>query len=167
MPVQVSYPGVYIQEIPSGVVSISGVATSIALFIGMSQRGPIRVPTLVLNRTSYETQFGTDTSLGEMTDQVRQFFLNGGSQAYIMRVANGSQAASVELENEFGASVFSFAAKDDGVFGRTIRILIDYETSQPEATFNLTAYRDVTGAGGQIQQTELESFKELSTDPNS
>ena len=167
MPVQVSYPGVYVQEVPSGVVSISGVATSIALFIGMTQRGPLNSPQLVLNRTRFENQFGIDTSLSEMSDQVRQFFLNGGSQAYIMRVANGAQAARVEVENEFGSSVFIFEAKDAGTIGESIRIQVDYETSQPETTFNLTLYRDVTGAGGQIQQAELETHKELSTDPNS
>jgi phage tail sheath protein FI len=167
MPVQVSYPGVYVQEVPSGVVSISGVATSIALFIGMAQRGPMNTPRLVLNRTAYETEFGTDTSQGEMTDQVRQFFLNGGGQAYIMRVAQNAQAARVDVENEFGAHVFTFEAKDAGTIGESIRIEIDYETSQPEATFNVTVYRHVTGAGGQIQQAELETHKDLSTDPNS
>jgi phage tail sheath protein FI len=167
MPVQVSYPGVYVQEIPSGVVSISGVATSIALFIGMTQRGPMNSPQLVLNRTSFEKQFGADTSFGEMSDQVRQFFLNGGSQAYIMRVAVGARAARVDVDNEFGASVFRFEAKDQGTFGESIRIQVDYETSQPETTFNLTVYRDVTGAGGQIQQAELETHKDLSTDPDS
>jgi hypothetical protein len=33
MPVQVTYPGVYIEEIPSGVHAIIGVATSIAAFV--------------------------------------------------------------------------------------------------------------------------------------
>jgi phage tail sheath protein FI len=167
MPVQLSYPGVYVQEAPSGVVSISGVATSIALFIGMTQRGPLNVPTKVFNRTSYESQFGADTSLGEMSDQVRQFFLNQGGQAIIMRVANGAQAASVDVQNEFGLPVFTFQAKDAGKIGESIRFIVDYETSQPESTFNLTVYRDVTGAGGQVQQAETETFKELSTDPNS
>ena len=166
MPVQVSYPGVYVQEVPSGVVSISGVATSIALFIGMTQRGPMRSPRLVLNNTSYERLFGTDTVISEMTDQVRQFFLNGGGQAYVMRIAQGAAAAAVEVENEFGTSVFNFTAKDAGTIGDTIRIEIDYETSRPETTFNLTVYREAVGVGGQIQQVELESHKDLSADPN-
>jgi phage tail sheath protein FI len=41
MPVAVSYPGVYIQEIPSGVRTITGVSTSIAAFFGRTQKGPI------------------------------------------------------------------------------------------------------------------------------
>ena len=39
MPVNVSYPGVYIEEIPSGVHTITGVATSIAAFIDAFARG--------------------------------------------------------------------------------------------------------------------------------
>ena len=41
MPVALTYPGVYIEEVPSGVRTITGVATSIALFIGWAPRGPI------------------------------------------------------------------------------------------------------------------------------
>jgi phage tail sheath protein FI len=97
MPVQVSYPGVYVQEVPSGVRTITGVSTSIALFIGMTKRGRLGVPTRVLNFSDYERVFGNDTVISEMTDQVRQFFLNGGQQAWITRIANGAQAASIDL----------------------------------------------------------------------
>ena len=41
MPVPVSYPGVYIQEAPSGVRTITGVSTSVAAFVGWTKRGPI------------------------------------------------------------------------------------------------------------------------------
>jgi len=41
MPVQVSYPGVYIQEVSSGVHTITGVSTSIGAFFGRTAKGPI------------------------------------------------------------------------------------------------------------------------------
>ena len=44
MPVNPTYPGVYVQEIPSGVRTIAGVSTSIALFIGMTKKGPLNKP---------------------------------------------------------------------------------------------------------------------------
>jgi phage tail sheath protein FI len=40
MPGQVSYPGVYIEEVSSGVHTIVGVATSIAAFLGRAASGP-------------------------------------------------------------------------------------------------------------------------------
>ena len=41
MPVSLSYPGVYIEEVPSGVRTITGVATSITAFVGRALRGPV------------------------------------------------------------------------------------------------------------------------------
>src|SRR5207245_2308492 len=47
MPPTFTYPGVYIEEIPSGVHTITGVATSIAAFIGWAPAGPTVKATLV------------------------------------------------------------------------------------------------------------------------
>ena len=80
MPVQPTFPGVYIQEVPSGVQTITGVSTSVAAFVGMVNRGPLGQPARILSFADYEREFGNDTSASEMTDQVRQFFLNGGSR---------------------------------------------------------------------------------------
>jgi phage tail sheath protein FI len=100
MPVQVSYPGVYIQELSSGSRTITGVSTSVALFIGMAEQGPMDTPVRVLSLTEFERTFGATNSLGELHDQVTQFFLNGGATAWIMRIANGAVAASVTLSAE-------------------------------------------------------------------
>jgi hypothetical protein len=78
MPLQPTYPGVYVQEVPSGVRTITGVSTSIAAFIGMVSRGPLALPTRILSFADYERRFGDDTSVSQMRDQVKQFFLNGG-----------------------------------------------------------------------------------------
>ncbi|WP_392530144.1 hypothetical protein [Nostoc sp. C117] len=44
MPIQPTYPGVYVEEIPSGVGTITGVSTSITAFIGRALRSPIDEP---------------------------------------------------------------------------------------------------------------------------
>ena len=41
MPQALTYPGVYVEEVPSGVRTIAGVATSIGLFIGCHSDVPI------------------------------------------------------------------------------------------------------------------------------
>ena len=41
MPAVLSFPGVYIEEVPSGVRTITGVATSITAFVGRALRGPV------------------------------------------------------------------------------------------------------------------------------
>ena len=87
--VQVSYPGVYVQEVPSGVRTITGVATSIAAFVGMAKDGPLFTPTTVLGFTDYARIFSNDITQGEMTDQVRQFFLNGGNTQFMIQFQGG------------------------------------------------------------------------------
>jgi phage tail sheath protein FI len=166
MPVQLTYPGVYIQEVSSGVSLISGVATSVALFIGMSQNGPLGTPIEVLSYSDYERAFGTDISSGEMPDQVRQFFLNGGFTAWIMRIADSSAAASsVTLENEAKVATLALSAKNAGTVGDSLRIVVDYDTPTPEATFNLTAYRLTAASDGSLTTVDSETFKDLSMNP--
>ncbi len=165
MPVRVTYPGVYIQEVPSGVRTITGVSTSVAAFVGMVQRGRLNTPTNVLSFADYERAFGSDTSRSEMTDQVRLFFQNGGQSAYIMRIAKNATQAAVTVDNEFGAETLKFAAKDFGLIGESVRFTVDYDTAQPESTFNMTVFREMI-INGALQFVEMESHTDLSTNPN-
>jgi phage tail sheath protein FI len=86
MPVTPTYPGVYIEEIPSGVRTITGVATSIAAFIGWARKGPTDAAGLVLSWADYERQYGGLDARGRLGYAVSQFFANGGQQAYIVRL---------------------------------------------------------------------------------
>lgn len=165
--VSVSYPGVYIREVPSGVNSISGVSTSIAVFIGMCKRGPLMQPRRVLGFTDYSRIFSDDTSQGEMTEQVRQFFTNGGEQAYIMRVALNAMPAAVTLANEAGANVLTLNSKDAGLDANQLRAKIDYNTASPELTFNIELFREVFDASGQPVISDSEPHADLSMNPES
>src|ERR1700722_1787578 len=94
-----TYPGVYIEEISSGVHTISGVATSIAAFVGWANMGPTDRAVLVQSWTDFQNQFGGLTSNSGMPNYlgyaVNQFFGNGGNQAYIVRlVANAAVVAA-------------------------------------------------------------------------
>ena len=99
MPVSPTYPGVYIEEVPSGVRTITGVSTSVTAFAGSAKRGPVNKATRVLNYSDFERRFGGLSSDSEMSYAVRQFFLNGGSEAWIVRLAYNAGAASETLDN--------------------------------------------------------------------
>jgi phage tail sheath protein FI len=58
MPTTPTYPGVYIEEIPSGVRTIMGVATSITAFIGRALRGPVDEPKTINSFGDFERTFG-------------------------------------------------------------------------------------------------------------
>ena len=86
MPVRVTYPGVYIEEIPSGQHVITGVATSITAFVGRAVYGPTDEPITIFSYGDYERMFGGLSYNYPMSYAVRDFFLNGGTQAVIARL---------------------------------------------------------------------------------
>src|SRR4051812_21263038 len=96
MPVAPTFPGVYIEEVPSGVHTIIGVATSITLFAGRTERGLVTDSGVsVFSFDDFSRQFGSLSIKFPMTFAVRDFFMNGGSQAIIVRVSGASAAPSV------------------------------------------------------------------------
>ncbi len=81
-----TYPGVYIEELSSGVHTITGVATSIAAFVGWAPKGPTTEATMVESFAEYQALFGGLDARSLLGYAVNQFFANGGQQAYIIRL---------------------------------------------------------------------------------
>ena len=95
MPVQVSYPGVYIEEVPSSVRTIAGVSTSIGAFVGWARKGPTSRAVRCLSFSDFERAFGGLDGASYLGYAVSHFFANGGSQCYVVRLA-GADAALAE-----------------------------------------------------------------------
>src|SRR4051812_25946204 len=87
MPAALTYPGVYIEEVSSGVRTITGVATSIGLFIGWATRGPVNEGKHVFSFPEFERECGGLDHRSYLGYAVRSFFDNGGTDAYIIRIA--------------------------------------------------------------------------------
>ncbi|MFE5329185.1 phage tail sheath family protein [Embleya sp. NPDC056575] len=95
MAVQVSYPGVYIEETEPA-APIQGVSTSIAAFIGITAQGPIAEPTLVTSPDAFTALFGPPVDGGDVPFYlplaVDGFFRNGGTQCFVLRVGTATPA---------------------------------------------------------------------------
>jgi phage tail sheath protein FI len=104
MPVQVTYPGVYIQELPSGRHTITGVATSITAFVGRALYGPVEEPITIFSFGDYQRFFGGLAYDFPMSYAVQDFFLNGGSQAVIVRLFEPKTTLSLDEWNTNAAS---------------------------------------------------------------
>ncbi len=168
MTITPTYPGVYVQEISSGVHTIVGVSTSRGLFIGRTKKGPLNKPKLCLGFTDFERNFSSDTSVGDMARYVKLFFQNGGMDCYIMRIASGATYASVTLLAEDGVTkALKLTAKNAGLEGETIRAAVTYCGAQPEATFNLELFNWETDSSGTKTKTNTETWKSLSMNPKS
>src|SRR5262245_29980668 len=151
MAVAVSYPGVYIQEVPSSVRTITGVSTSIAAFFGRTQKGPINKAVRCLSYSDFLREFGGGHKESELGSSVNQFFANGGTDCYVVRLAHGAKKAAVTLQNLAKTDVLNFTAKNEGIWGNGVRLTVDYKTSSPDETFNLTITQE---ENGQVKKTE-------------
>jgi len=151
MPITPTYPGVYIEEIPSGVRTITGVSTSVTAFIGRSKRGPLNKATHIFSFSDYERDFGGLWEDSAMSYAVSQYFLNGGSHAVIVRVFNddGSGLSSLSFPGSDGPDDLQLDAASPGLWGENLVGRIDHETKdKDEATpilFNLKIKDTETG----------------------
>ena len=87
-----SYPGVYIQELPSPVHSIAGVATSIAAFVGYTARGIDNRAQAIYSFGDFQRLYGGLASNSEVSYAVQQFYQNGGSAG--LRGADADELSS-------------------------------------------------------------------------
>jgi len=177
MPVTPTYPGVYIEELPSGVQTITGVATSITAFVGQASRGPVNVASTINSYADFDNQFGGLWANSMMSFAVNDFYQNGGSQAIIVRIAPDDAAtasialpgASVSPPNSPLASSFTsltLDASSEGSWGNYLGVIVDLNTKNPadDTLFNLTIQlTDTTGK----QILASEKFLNLSVDPAS
>lgn len=168
MPIQPSYPGVYVQEIPSGVRTITGVSTSIGAFFGRTQKGPINKAVRCLSLSDFQREFGGGHPLSDTGSSIKQFFDNGGTDCYVVRIAKGAAAASVTLRNgravtdTASRNVLTAVAKSEGGWGQQIKLSVDYNTVNPDDSFNLTISNE---ADGMVLAQEIHS--NLSMNPAS
>lgn len=167
MPVSPTYPGVYIEEIPSGVRTIVGVATSISAFIGYFKRGPMDKAVQIFGMADFEREFGGLIAKSEGAYAIQQFFLNGGSEAWVVRTAraNTAQKAAIKLKNyaSGGFSILLATAANEGEWGNNVRIDVDYATTQPDSTFNLVV-TELGTVAGKLQPVATETFRNLTID---
>ncbi len=153
MPVTPTYPGVYVEEVSSGVRTITGVATSITAFVGRALKGQDNESITINSYGDYERLFGGLWLGSAMSYAVRDFYLNGGSQAIIVRLHNGATAAVIEITIDFQLEAASVGSWGDG-----LSVLIDYDTKDSNDTnlFNLTVSEE-DGASEKFLNVSIES----------
>jgi hypothetical protein len=158
MPVSPTYPGVYIEEVPSGVRTITGVSTSITAFVGRARFGPANEPVTINGFPDFERRFGGLWKASSLGFAVRDFFQNGGSRAIVVRLAKGASPAEVEVEDGL-----VLEAAGPGAWGNDLRVRVDHDVSSEVAAgqgleaddlFNITVRDGVTGT--------IEQFRNVS-----
>ena len=153
-------PGVYIEELEAGVRPIEGVGTAVAAFVGLTAIGPVNEPVLVTNWAQFTATFGepvTGTFLGHA---VYGYFLNGGGQAYVVRIGDPAEPASdaPKARAELTAAVdqsqpafFATAVSDD--------VPVSIEVTDPPEGAPEDSFRLVVRAGDREEVFEPVTSK--------
>lgn len=161
MPQQLTYPGVYIEEIPSGVRTITGVATSIAAFIGWATKGPTDRAQRVLSWPDFERRFGGLDIRSHLGYAVYSFFANGGRDAYVIRLVDATAAAAqIPL-----GGILTLTAMSQGEWGNHYGFRTLIRSDEP------TKFRLQVVFFNKIEDADdkgivVESFENISMDPN-
>lgn len=170
MVVAVSYPGVYVEEIPSGVRTITGVATSITTFVGWSARGPTKYAGLVQSWADYQRIYGGfDARSPYLSYAVYQFFNNGGQTAYIVRLAAKDAVAATATVGSLtftaggtGPDGLVSNAANPGAWAKDYGIAIKNakdSSNNPTGRFRVQVIYAPAGAPAEVV---VESFENLS-----
>jgi uncharacterized protein len=157
MPQTLTFPGVYIEEVPSGVRPITGVATSITAFVGRALRGPVDEAIVITAYGDFERIFGGLWLESNLGYAVQDFYRNGGSTAIIVRVhkTKANDVAAISLGT--AARKLDLLAASPGAWGSKLSATIDFDVKDTSdtSTFNLT----VTDTGtGKIERHRNVSF---------
>lgn len=158
-------PGVYVEEIPSGVRTIVGVATSITAFVGTAPRGPLDRGVSVASFGDYVRTFGPLGMTSPLSYAVKQYFDNGGSQAIVVRVVKGAKSSTVSLQTGQPApnDALPLLAASPGAWGDSLSVTVDYETKDPANAdlFNLIV-KELDANGN---TASIETFLNVSLKP--
>lgn len=184
MPVRPTYPGVYVEEISSGVRPVAAVATSTAAFIGTFRKGLVDEAVRLLSVADFEREYGGLERSSEASYAVQQFFLNGGTEAWVVRVgqpgpvagpiAAVTAAANGTLNSFGGAAILKFtagrrirgeSAENPGDWGNFLRVEIEHTSSASDTLFNLFV-SEVAISGNRTVVLQTESFLNLTMKPD-
>lgn len=125
-PRRISHPGVYVAEVAASFKPIQEAPTAIAAFIGRAKTGPLDEPVPLRSFGEFENRFGglwTESHLGY---SVRDFFLNGGSEAVVVRLAEEASPAGITLPIHGNAPAsLKLLARHPGSWGRKLKVTVN------------------------------------------
>lgn len=143
MSVQVSYPGVYVDEFEPG-APIEGAGTNTAVFVGLAERGPRNRATLITSWDLFVATFGgflADANAW-LAQGVYGFFTNGGTRCYVVRVSS-AQTGTAQLPARKSGNALTATALAEGPAGNNVTLAVT-ESSRSAAMVGRGMTRSIT-----------------------
>jgi hypothetical protein len=163
------HPGVYIQEIPSGVRPIEGASTSNAAFIGKAEMGTVGKAQLITSAAEFETRYGGFLSDSYLAHAIFHFFSNGGKKTYVVRVTgSGAAIAAISIKDRKSdpTETLTIKAANEGAWGNKLQVVITDGRSDPDNEFTLRLFRGRSDVTPSLPPLLLETHENLSMNRN-
>jgi len=153
MPSTLNAPGIYIEELPSGVHPISGVSTSDTAFVDWFPRGPLSTPTRITSFADFTRVFGGLHAQSVASYAILQYFQHGGAVAWVVRLADaGDTAAALDLKDSASKKSLSVTAANPGAWGSNLQVAV----TTSGGTFSIFVREVVSG-----RVVDAEVFRNL------
>jgi uncharacterized protein len=174
MPITPTYPGIYIEELPSNSHAITAAPTSIAVFVGythpfMTDAENWGQATEIFSFNDYQAGFGGLYTSGvfesHVAYSVSQFFLNGGAVAYVVALQpNYYDSLGTNHGPAQNPAVNAGVLEFTGL--QPVDLVPMTVTINNLQTVNGTNYADVSISYGPVAETYRKVNLGLSSDPN-
>jgi phage tail sheath protein FI len=153
------HPGVYVEEVPSGVRPIEGVSTSTAAFLGKAESGPLDRAVLVTDFIEFQARYGGFLDDSYLAHAALHFFDNGGRRVYVVRVAKDPATAGVVVADRKATPgrALTVAATSPGAWGNELEAVVADGTLDPGDEFSVSIRH---------RGSVVEVFDDLSVDPD-
>ena len=153
MPTYLS-PGVYVEEVEAGAHPIEGVGTAVAAFVGFAAKGEYNTATLVSNWAQYTEKFGDFAEGCYLPLAVYGYFLNGGTNCYVVRVGGSKSAAALPAGPQAQLGAYRVSARELGAGSLSVEVGDPAGENAPEDRFSL-----LVKDNGKVVETHQVSAK--------
>ena len=153
MPTYLS-PGVYVEEVEAGARPIEGVGTAVAAFVGFAAKGEYNTATLVSNWAQYTEKFGDFAEGCYLPLAVYGYFLNGGTNCYVVRVGGSKSAAALPAGPQAQLGAYRVSARELGAGSLSVEVGDPAGENAPEDRFSL-----LVKDNGKVVETHQVSAK--------
>ncbi len=141
-------PGVFLEREAPRSTPLGLLPSGIPCFFGLTERGPTSEPVRVTSFTEFRARFG-NLNVGSYLDAaIDGFFLNGGQECYVVRIAHLFERgrkeiatkASVRLRDAGGSNTLQVQAVSEGMWGNAVRISVEVPATKVETFITVDAH---------------------------
>ncbi len=141
-------PGVRIERVIDQPRGLGLVDTGVPCFFGLCERGPVSEPVRIVGVAEFYEHFGTLDVGSYLAAAIDGFFLNGGQQCYVVRIAHLFERARGEIATKATArlrdadkqNTLLVSAASEGMWANQVRVSVRASQSPVQTFISVDAH---------------------------